>query len=63
MDAATLLAFILSYFLIALSPGLCMSLSMTLSISIGVRRTLWMMGGELAGVATVAIASFAGELP
>jgi len=60
MDAATLLAFILSYFLIALSPGLCMSLSMTLGISIGVRRTLWMMGGELAGVATVAIASFAG---
>ena len=60
MDAPTLLAFVFSYVLIALSPGLCMTLSMTLGISIGVRRTLWMMAGELAGVMVVAVASFAG---
>ncbi len=60
MDTPALLAFVFSYVLIALSPGLCMTLSMTLGISIGVRRTLWMMAGELAGVMVVAIASFAG---
>jgi len=60
LDTATLLAFIFSYFLIALSPGLCMTLSMTLGISIGVQRALWMMAGELAGVVLVGIASFAG---
>ena len=60
MDLPTFLAFVVSYFLIALSPGLCMTLSMTLGISIGVRRTLWMMIGELAGVVLVGIASFAG---
>ncbi len=37
-----------------------MTLSMTLGISIGVRRTLWMMAGELAGVVLVGIASLAG---
>lgn len=60
MDSATLLAFAFSFFLIALSPGLCMTLAMTLGISIGVRRTLWMMAGELVGVVLVGIASFAG---
>ena len=60
MDYPTLLAFLVSYFLIALSPGFCMTLSMTLGISIGVRRTLWMMIGELSGVFLVAAASFAG---
>lgn len=60
MDISTLLAFSFSFFLIALSPGLCMTLSMTLGISIGVRRTLWMMAGELVGVVMVGIASLAG---
>jgi homoserine/homoserine lactone efflux protein len=60
MDTSTLLAFSFSFFLIALSPGLCMTLSMTLGISIGVRRTLWMMVGEIAGVVLVGIASLAG---
>lgn len=60
MDIATLIAFSFSFFLISLSPGLCMTLSMTLGIRIGVRRTLWMMAGELAGVVLVGIASLAG---
>ncbi len=60
MDAPTLLTFVFSYFMIALSPGLCMTLSMSLGISIGVRRTLWMMAGEIVGVMVVAVASFAG---
>lgn len=37
-----------------------MTLAMTLGMSIGVRRTLWMMIGELIGVAIVAIAAVLG---
>ena len=37
-----------------------MTLALTLGMTIGVRRTLWMMVGELAGVALVVIATLAG---
>lgn len=37
-----------------------MTLSMTLGITVGVRRTLWMMLGELVGVGLVAIAAVIG---
>lgn len=37
-----------------------MTLSLTLGMSIGVRRTLWMMWGELAGVALVSISAVIG---
>lgn len=37
-----------------------MTLAMTLGMSIGIRNTLWMMWGELIGVAIVAIASVVG---
>lgn len=37
-----------------------MTLAMTLGMSIGIRNTLWMMWGELLGVALVAIASVIG---
>lgn len=39
---------------------MCMTLAMTLGMAIGVRKTLWMMWGELLGVATVAVASVIG---
>lgn len=60
MDTTRLLAFCGSFFLIAMSPGLCMTLAMSLGISIGVRRTLWMMLGELAGIALVGASAMAG---
>jgi len=60
VDSTRLLAFSGSFLLIALSPGLCMTLSMSLGISIGLRRTLWMMLGELAGIALVASAAMLG---
>src|ERR1044071_3064266 len=60
MESTRLLAFSGSYFLIALSPGLCMTLSMSLGIRIGVRRSLWMMLGELAGIALVGSAAMLG---
>lgn len=37
-----------------------MTLAMTLGMSIGVRKTMWMMWGELLGVATVAISAVIG---
>ena len=37
-----------------------MTLAMTLGMSIGVRRTIWMMAGELLGVALVAVAAVMG---
>ena len=37
-----------------------MSLAMTLGMSVGVRRTMWMMLGEVVGVAFVAIAAVLG---
>jgi threonine/homoserine/homoserine lactone efflux protein len=60
LESTRLLAFCGSFFLIALSPGLCMTLAMSLGISIGVRRTLWMMLGELTGIALVAAAAMGG---
>jgi len=60
LDPARLLAFCGTFFLVAFSPGLCMTLSMSLGISIGVRRTLWMMLGELTGIGLVSVCAMAG---
>jgi len=60
MDPQTLIAFALTFSLIAFSPGLCMTLAMTLGISIGVKRTLWMMIGELSGIIVVGASAIFG---
>jgi threonine/homoserine/homoserine lactone efflux protein len=60
MDLTLLIAFGASFFLVALSPGLCMTLAMSLGISIGARRALWMMAGELAGIALVGASAVLG---
>ena len=60
IDVAALAVFIPTCFFVSITPGMCMTLAMTLGMSIGVRRTLWMMIGELLGVATVAIAAVLG---
>ena len=59
-DYALLAIFIPTFFFVSITPGMCMTLAMTLGMSIGVRRTLWMMLGELLGVAIVAIAAVMG---
>ncbi|BDF94760.1 MULTISPECIES: LysE family translocator [Pseudoalteromonas] len=59
-DLAVLAAFIPTFFFVSITPGMCMTLAMTLGMSIGVRKTMWMMIGELLGVAIVAIAAVAG---
>ncbi len=60
IDTTLLLLFIPTFFLVSISPGMCMTLALTLGMSIGVRNTLWMMWGELLGVAVVALAAVIG---
>ena len=59
-DLAILIVFIPTWFFISITPGMCMTLAMTLGMSVGVRRTMWMMLGEVFGVATVAILAVLG---
>jgi homoserine/homoserine lactone efflux protein len=60
IDITLLSLFIPTFFIVSLTPGMCMTLAMSLGITIGVRKTFWMMYGELLGVASVAIASVLG---
>lgn len=55
-----LAAFVPTFLFVSFTPGMCMTMSMTLGITQGVRRTLWMMLGELIGVGLVAIAAVIG---
>ncbi|KFZ37999.1 threonine transporter RhtB [Shewanella mangrovi] len=55
-----LAAFIPTFLLVSATPGMCMTLAMTLGMQVGVRRTTWMMMGEVVGVAIVAIAAALG---
>jgi threonine/homoserine/homoserine lactone efflux protein len=57
---ATLVIFIPTIFFISITPGMCMTLAMTLGLKVGLRRTLWMMLGEVSGVAVVAISAVLG---
>jgi homoserine/homoserine lactone efflux protein len=60
VNLALLSAFIPTFFFVSITPGMCMTLAMTLGMTIGIKRALWMMLGELVGVATVAILSAIG---
>jgi threonine/homoserine/homoserine lactone efflux protein len=60
MDSSVLLIFIPTFFAVSATPGLCMTLAMTLGMTIGVRRSLWMMMGELVGVGLVSISALVG---
>lgn len=60
IDIALLAVFIPTFFFVSVTPGMCMTLAMTLGMSIGVRRSLHMMWGELVGLALVSLASVVG---
>lgn len=60
INTSLLAVFIPTFFLVSLTPGMCMTLSLTLGMSLGLRRTMWMMWGELVGVALVSFAAVAG---
>ncbi|GGW56040.1 LysE family translocator [Alishewanella tabrizica] len=53
-------AFIPTFLFVSITPGMCMTLAMTLGMSQGVRRTFWMMWGEMLGVGLVAVAAVLG---
>ena len=58
MSPDLIILFIPTIASVSFTPGLCMTLAFTLGLSIGYKRTLWMMLGELSGVATVFAATF-----
>lgn len=53
-------AFVPTFFVVSITPGMCMTLALSMGITIGVRRALWMMAGELVGVAVVAVSAAVG---
>ncbi|MPV85896.1 LysE family translocator [Ostreibacterium oceani] len=57
INVAILTGFIATFAFVSLTPGLCMTLALTMGMQIGFKKTLWLMFGELIGVAIVAIAS------
>jgi len=61
MISFTLLSlFIPTFFFVSITPGMCMTLALSLGMSIGLRRSLHMMWGELLGVGLVASAAALG---
>lgn len=52
--------FVPTFFFVSITPGMCMTLALTLGMTVGVKRAMWMMIGELAGVALVAVSSVIG---
>jgi len=60
LDFSLLAVFIPTFFFVSVTPGMCMTLAMSLGMSIGLKRTFAMMGGELLGVALVAFSSVVG---
>jgi threonine/homoserine/homoserine lactone efflux protein len=60
IDYALLALFIPTFLLVSATPGMCMTLALTLGMTIGIKKTLWMMAGELVGVAIVAISAVIG---
>lgn len=60
IDFSRLYFFIPIFFIISITPGLCMTLALTMGIAIGVGNTMKMMLGELIGVLIVAGISVVG---
>lgn len=60
LNISLLSLFIPTFIFVSATPGMCMTLSLTLGMTIGVKKTLWMMAGELFGVAIVSVAAVIG---
>jgi len=60
MSIPALSIFIPTFFFVSITPGMCMMLAFTMGMSVGLRRTMWMMTGELLGVGLVASLSAIG---
>ena len=60
LDFTLLYFFIPVFFIISITPGLCMTLSLTMGMAIGVRNTMKMMIGELTGVLLISLMAVVG---
>ncbi|WP_375748583.1 LysE family translocator [Vibrio sp. HN007] len=60
MNLALLGVFIPTFFFVSITPGMCMTLALSLGMSVGYKRALWMMAGEVVGVAVVSVAAVLG---
>ncbi len=60
VDFSIMALFLPTFFFVSVTPGMCMTLAMSLGMSIGLKRTFYMMAGELIGVAIVALSSVIG---
>lgn len=60
VNLALLAVFIPTFFVVSITPGMCMTLALSMGMSIGLKKTFYMMYGELFGVALVATSSVIG---
>ena len=60
IDVNSMLLFIPTFFAISITPGMCMTLALTMGMTVGIRKTLWMSLGELIGVGSVAVCAVVG---
>lgn len=60
INLSILAIFIPTFFFVSITPGMCMTLSLSMGMSLGVKKTMYMMYGELIGVALVASSSVIG---
>ena len=60
INLSILAIFIPTFFFVSITPGMCMTLSLSMGMSIGVKKTFYMMYGELVGVGLIATASVIG---
>ncbi|MCP4719708.1 MAG: LysE family translocator [Desulfobacteraceae bacterium] len=60
IEPAVLTLFIPTFFVVSITPGMCMTLALTMGMTIGVKKTFYMMWGELLGVALVSITAVCG---
>ncbi|WP_217495192.1 LysE family translocator [Salinimonas lutimaris] len=60
MSLSLLSVFIPTFFFVSITPGMCMTLALSLGMQFGYRRTVWMMLGEVIGVGLVALSAVLG---
>lgn len=60
INLSILAIFIPTFFLVSVTPGMCMTLALSMGMSIGLKKTMYMMYGELLGVGLVASSSVIG---
>ncbi|WP_300462833.1 LysE family translocator [Desulfobacula sp.] len=60
IESSVLIVFIPTFFVVSVTPGMCMTLALTMGMTIGVKRTFYMMYGELLGVGMVSVAAVSG---